>query len=154
MKNQSTLFLSAILGLTLLLSSCKKSNNDDNPAPPASKTKTELITQGSWKFDNVTVAGAPFSDNPSVTCYKDNIMVFTPNLQGTIDESTNICSTPAPPTFTWSFQSTESILNISAILFPGGSSSFTLVSLDENKLVVSQSVTMGIPVNVVLTFKH
>jgi hypothetical protein len=156
MKKHSTLILFPVLiVLSLSFTGCKKEKDgDDTPAP---KTKTELITKSAWKFDNAKMAGTDISGNAALACYKDNIMVFKTDLSGTIDEGANVCSTPAPATFTWGLQNTEAVLNISAIILPGGATGFTLVSVDEDKLVVSQNVAIPpspIALNVVLTFKH
>jgi len=154
MKKLSTLILSSLI-LLLAFSGCKKDKED--AAAPAPKTKTELLTKAAWKFDNAKMAGTDISNNAALACYKDNVMVFNSSLGGTIDEGGNVCTNPAPPTFTWSLLNTEAILNISAILLPGGTSNFTLVSVDETNLVVSQNVTIPpspIALNVVLTFKH
>jgi hypothetical protein len=96
--------LSPILSLTLVLfvlASCDK----DNDNPPA-KTKTELITNGSWKFESATANGITIPPStPQIACYVDNVMTFSSNLSGTISEGAVSCSVPAPATFTWAFQS-------------------------------------------------
>jgi hypothetical protein len=137
----------------LSITGCEKKKDD----PPAPKTKTEHITSATWKFDNAKAAGTDISAHPSLTCYKDNTMTFSSNLTGTISEGAVICASPAPATFTWSFQTSETILNISAIIFPGGSSNFTLTSVNETNLVLAQDVIVPpatSPINVVITFKH
>jgi len=130
---------------------CSKSN--DNPPP---KTKTELLTQGSWKFDHATAGGQDISNTPQLTCYKDNTITFSSNFSGTINEGANVCTNPAPSTFTWSFQNNESTLHLSSPLFQGGSQDATIVSLTETNLVVSQLMTFAPlpPTTVEITFKH
>ncbi len=136
-----------------VLTSCDK----DNDNPPAAKTKTELITQSSWKFQsaNSSLLG-DISTNPLLACYVDNVMTFASNLSGTISEGAISCAVPAPATFTWAFQSSETILHLSFTLFTGGSPDFTIVSLTETNLVLSQSVTFpGFPAQTITaTFKH
>jgi hypothetical protein len=137
----------------LLLTSCEK-EKDNTPAP---KTKTELLTTGSWKFSNATVGGTNVNALLQ-TCQKDNIMTFVAvGLTGTLDEGLTKCNAGDPQTnpFTWSFTSGETILNISTPLFTGGSSTFTLVSLSVTELIVSQNITVGgTPQNAVVTFIH
>ncbi len=143
MKKQSFLLVLIVMSFA-----CSKSSGN-NPTP--AKTKTELISQNSWKFDKVT-AGAYGDVSAYVdACYKDNLFVFAANGTGTVSEGTVVCSPSTAGNFTWSFQSGETILYVSATLFPGGSSSFTLVSLTETNLVISQPVTLPPPYNVSVT---
>ncbi len=64
-------FIVAILLLaSLSLISCKKSSDNST-----AKSKTELITQSAWKFDNAKVSGVDVSLLLQA-CQKDNILVF------------------------------------------------------------------------------
>lgn len=153
MKKLFNLFIPGIFLIAVLVSSCQKDNNTPAPA----KTKTELITTGTWKFSAATVGGSDASAFLQ-TCQKDNIMTFVAaGNTGTIDEGATKCNSADPQTntFTWSFTSGETILNISATLFTGGSSTFTLVSLSATQLVVSQMITIGSSQqNAIVTFIH
>lgn len=146
------LLTSFILAIAFLfLPGCEK-EKDTAPA----KTKTQLLSQATWKFSAATVGGTDVSAFLQ-TCQKDNILTFVAAGTGTIDEGTTKCNTADPQSnpFTWNFQSGETILFISATLFTGGSSTFTLVSLSETQLVVSQNVTVsGSSQNAVVTFIH
>jgi hypothetical protein len=150
------ILLSGIFAFFLLInSSCSK--NDDST--PTAKTKTELITLSPWKFDKATASVAgDISTNPFLACYTDNILAFSSNLSGTINEGANVCTTPAPASFTWSFQNSETLLRFSFTLFPGGSPDFTIVSLTETNIVLSQQMTIpgppSITTTVEITFKH
>jgi hypothetical protein len=150
MKRQFHIFL-ATLSLVLFVSiSCKK--DDDPPA----KTKTELITQGSWKFGAAFIGAVDVSGSIQA-CQKDNILTFLAAGTGTVDEGPTKCNAGDPQTipFTWSFQSGETVLNISATLFTGGSNVFNIVALNESQLVLSQTITVsGTPQNVTVTFLH
>jgi hypothetical protein len=120
------------------------------------KTNTELLTQSSWKFDNAKVGGTDVSAFLQA-CQKDNILVFASNGNGTVDEGTTKCNSSDPQTtaFTWNFASNETLLHVSTVLFTGGSSDFTVVSLNETQLVLSQNITVsGTTQNAVVTFKH
>jgi len=84
-------------------------------------------------------------------------MTFTTAGTGTVDEGLTKCNAGDPQTnpFTWSFATNETVLNISTILFTGGSNTFNIVALNEAQLVVSQTITVGgTPQNAVVTFLH
>ena len=138
---------------TLFFTNCDK--NDDPPAPP-SPTKTELITKSSWKFSSAKAGG--FDVTAQIpACFKDNTITFVATGTGTISEGAVACSPAAPATFTWSFQSSETQINLNTPLITGGSGLFTIVKLDAVNLVVSQNMTIPPapgPVNVELTFIH
>lgn len=136
MKNLLASF-STILFFGLLFSSCEKGNND----PPA-KSRTELISQGSWKFSSATAMGTDVSSFVD-DCYKDNILTFNASGgTGNMNESANVCSPSTAGNFTWTFQNNENELNVSASLFPGGSGVFTIVSISETTLVLAQDMTI------------
>ena len=137
---------------TLFITSCDK-NDDPPPTPP---TKTELITKSSWKFSSAKANGA---DATALipACFKDNTMTFVATGTGTISEGATACVPPAPASFTWSFQSSETQLNLNTPLITGGSGLFTIVSLTDVNLVVSQTMTIPpsiTPINAELTFIH
>lgn len=146
MKKQ-IFFLSACLSLVILsIPACQK--DDNTPAP---KTKTQLLTQSSWTFEKAT-AGA-FGDVSAQipACYKDNVFTFVSNGTGNVNEGANVCAPSTAGAFTWAFLNNETTLNISATLFPGGSSTFTIVSLTETNLVMSQPVTLPPPISTTVT---
>ncbi len=137
-------FLFAILSSTaIFFSACGK---DDDPAPaPTPKTKTQLIMQGSWSFDKFFQGTTDISAFVNA-CYKDNVVTFTSSTAGTI-QNTVVC-TPTdntPATFTWSWNTGETVLQLNAPLFPGGTGNFNLVSLTETALVISQVANFGAP---------
>lgn len=106
------------------------------------KTKTELITSSSWKFDHATSGGADIS--PFINaCYKDNEVTFSANGNGSFDEGATKCNSGDPQTFnfTWSFMTNETILNVSAAIFAGQSGNFTIITLTETSLVLEGTVT-------------
>jgi len=151
MQKQFLPVLSIIAIAFLFITGCGK---DDAPPPPP--TKTQMIAQGSWKFDHATASIiGDISNRPELACYIDNTMTFSANLSGTISEGAVVCSTPAPPTFTWSFQTNETILHLSFTLFNGGSPDFTITALTATNLSLSQQITInGFPTTVEVTFKH
>lgn len=139
-----------------VISGCKKEKKEDPaPPPPPPPTKTDHLTKAPWKFDHATAGGIDIS-NIINACLKDNIATFTSAGNATLDESAVVCSPSYAGTYTWAFQSNETVLHISGIIFPGGNNDFTLISLNETNLVVSQVMTFSPypPTTVEVTFKH
>lgn len=140
------ILLSGLFSFFLLInSSCSK---NDDPAP-AAKTKTELITSASWKYDKIDPAVA----ETYIACFKDNITTFTPDGKGTCPDSGVQC-TPATGNFNWNFTDGETKLHLDATLIPSGSGDFNIVTLNETSLVLSQNITSPIPITITITFKH
>lgn len=151
MKKQIFTLLAA--SALFFATSCNK--EDDSIAVPT-KTKTQLLFQSTWKFSNATVGGTDVSAAIQ-PCQKDNILTFIAAGIGSVDEGPLKCNAGDPQTnsFLWSFSSGETVLNISTVLFTGGSNTFTIVSLTETQLVASQTITVGgTPQNAVVTFIH
>jgi hypothetical protein len=136
--------------LTLFYGDCNKNNV---PAPP---TKTDLIARSGWKFKSATAAGFGDVSSNVPLCYRDNLITFASAGTGTINESANVCSPSSAGSFTWNFQTNETILFMSAILFPGGSQTFNFISVTETELIVSQEVTppLSMPLLITFTFTH
>jgi hypothetical protein len=155
MKNKIRLLFVLVAANFFIYSSCNKS---DNPPPPTPKTKTELISQSSWKFNSAKANGTDISNQapPFDACRKDNILTFTSTGSGNVNEGLTSCSPSEATNFTWNFTTNETILHISSVLFPGGLNDFTLVSISETALVVSQFYTppLGPSFLVVITFQH
>lgn len=152
MKKQIASFILCSLAILFFLPACQK-EDDDNNNTPAPKTKTQLISQGTWKFSAATVSGVDASGYLQA-CQKDNIYTFVAAGTGTIDEGPSKCNSGDAQTtpFTWNFLSNETMLHISTVLFSGGSNDFTLVSLSETQLVASQNYPpYG---TIVVTFIH
>ena len=140
----------AFLSTIILFTACKKDSGNKQ------KTNTDLLTQASWKFSAASAAGYGDVSSYIPSCYKDNTYAFTSNGSGSVDESTDVCSPSTAGSFSWSFLNNETTLHISTALFQGGSSDFTIVSLSETSLVVSQSMTIApLPATTVqVTFVH
>jgi len=145
--NKLMLFV-ALCFTNLLFSSCDKTDE----APP---TNTDRLTKSSWKFSSAKAGG--FDVTAQVpACFKDNVMVFAINGTGTINEGANVCASPAPSTFTWTFQNNGTEINLNTPIVSGGSTVFTIVLLNDATLTVSQTMTIAPnpPANVELTFIH
>ena len=146
MKKQ---FLWIIAAVIIFTPACKK---DSTPA----KTKTELISSSSWKFDYAKVGGTDVSAYLK-PCEKDNILVFNAGGSGTIDEGATKCNgaDPQTRTFTWSYLNNETLLQINTPLFTGGTGNITLITLTETQLAGSQDIDVGGSTQTaVVTFKH
>ncbi len=153
MKKRLLLFSSILILVSMLHINCSKENGS---APPTSKTKTELIAKATWKFSDAKVNGTSVSSFLQ-SCQKDNILTFHSAGTGTADEGATKCDPSDPQTspFTWNFQTNETILFVSTPFFSGGSSTFTLVSLTETELIISQNINVsGSTQNAVITFVH
>lgn len=150
MKNQIFTLLIASSAFVLIATGCKKNKNDD-PTPPA-KTKTELISTGTWKFSTATVNGINVS-GALQSCQKDNTLTFQANGNGTIDEGATKCNggDPQSSPYTWNFANDETILHVSTVLFAGGSNDFNVVEISDTKLTGSQTINAQ---TVVVTFIH
>ncbi len=151
------IYLTVVACLFMLLPACEKNNT------PKPKTKAELLVQASWKFKSASANGADVSNQvpPFDPCKKDNILTFTVtgtnSGTGVVAEGSTKCD-PADPDsvpFTWSLTNNETTLNISASLFTGNPE-FTLVSVSETELVVSQGYAppVGAVILVTITFQH
>ena len=119
-------------------------------------TKTELLTSTTWKLEKVT-AGITDVTSYIPACSRDNIITFVSNGTGSTSEGASSCTPPVVTTFTWRFQNSETELSLSTSLIPGGSGTFTIITLNETDLVLAQQVTIPsfpLPVSAVITFKH
>ena len=117
---------------------CKK-DEDDTP-----KTKTELITTGTWKMTAYTINPAADLDLDGDTetnvfdyidgCVKDDVTTFKTNGTAEGDEGASKCDALDPQTYslTWSFASNETKINLDG-------NEFNLVELTATKLRISSS---------------
>ena len=151
MKNRLTLWTIGLLALIVVLPSCDKDDDD----PPSTKTKTELLTTGTWKFSTATSSGADVSSQIPA-CIRDNTYTFAVAGTGTLNEGATKCNSADPQTsnFTWNWASNETVLHVSTVLLPGGNNDFTVVSISETQLVISQVINVGIPLTVLVTLIH
>ncbi len=142
-----------IFALSLIVVTGCDKDDDNTPTP---KTKTELVSQSTWVFSGAVVGTTDVSPLLQA-CQKDNTLTFVASGSGTLDEGASKCNMSDPQTnsFSWNFASAETVLHISTVLFSGGSSDFTLVSLSETTLVVSQDITVsGTTQTAIVTFIH
>lgn len=137
--------------------SCEKDDSNNTP------TKTALITQSAWKYDD---AGADLDKNGSIDfsftsqippCVTDNTLTLRTDGTGTVDEGATKCDASDPQTtaVTWSFANNETTLNLGGGGLLGISGQMKIVTLDQTNLTLSKDTTyQGTQVAFVLKLKH
>lgn len=92
------------------IASCKESTDDETPT---AKTKTELITSGSWIVSDMLVNGTSFFALMDA-CSKDDFMTFKTNGTVITDEGATKCDAADPQTSSdnWSFSTDEKKITI------------------------------------------
>lgn len=147
MQLRSSLPLICLVCL-VIFTNCSK---DDDP-DPSGKSKTELLTQASWRYDKIEPA---IAESYVPSCLKDNTITFLPDGHGTSPDTGEVCSPAISSPFDWNFLENETRLHMDAAIVPaGGSQDFDVVSLNETNLVVSQNITSPFPTTITVTFKH
>ena len=138
--------------IVLLLFSCKKDNK--------SKTRTELLTNGSWHVTAYTVDPAIDFDGDGTEetnvyavmdeCITDDRTTFFANGTGELDEGATKCSTNDPQTvpLTWTFDQAEEKLQVQGI-------EYLIESITENQLVLKEiEAISALTVTHLVTFSH
>jgi hypothetical protein len=139
MRNK--LVLLSIISLALFC--CKKKDSEV-------KTKTTLVSQQSWKFND---AGVDQDKNGTIdtdisgfvsACLKDNIVSFASNGSGTSDEGATKCNSSDPQTvpFTWSFASNETMINITGNAIAGKGGQYKIATLNSTQFSLSKDTTI------------
>jgi hypothetical protein len=132
--------------------------DDDDDDMPSGSTKTQTLTQASWKFESAGIDqdknGTMDADISSQinACVKDNTVKFEPNNTGTSDEGATKCPTSPSQTipFTWAFASNETVITISGNAVAGLGGQFKIITLTDTKLSLSKDTTVPILGNVAL----
>ena len=138
--------------LALLLCSCKKDKE--------SKTKTELLTTGSWHVTNYIVDPAIDWDGDGSketdiylvmeSCVKDDFSIFHIDGTGQIDEGPTKCVSNGSQIipFTWAFLEDEHRLQVQGVIY-------LLDVLTETQLVVKEIETISaVTYTHTVTFSH
>lgn len=159
------LLLSVILFVTssIIISSCKKDEGNDNQQK--TKTKTELLTQGTWILKAETVDPALSINGTQVTnlyaqlddCDKDDITDLKSDKTYTIEEGATKCNQTDPQVIEdghWNFNSDETLV----ILTPTGQTSaeYKIQELNETTLIVvgEETDNNGIKHQFTSTYAH
>lgn len=152
--------LAALVLSSLLLFSCSKDDTGKN-----TKTKTELLTSGTWKTVAYTINpgidwngdGVMISDifSQFEACEKDDQVTFKGNGE-VIEDLKTLCEAHAggtTDTFNWKFSNNETTLTL--IYNPGEESSFKIVELTATTLKLSDTYTEdGVSYTDTWTFSH
>lgn len=149
--------LSATLVLIALITGCQKKSTDATP------TKTETISQQSWKYDN---AGIDVDKNGTIdypassfmqSCTLDNTFLFASNGTGIIDEGATKCNANAPQTspFTWAFLNNETMISLQSAALFGLGGPFKITTLSSTQFNLSKDTTyMGSAASIIINLKH
>ncbi len=138
--------------VALILPACEK---DDK-----SKTRTELLTSGSWHVTAYTVDPAIDWDGDGTDesniyaimeqCIKDDYTTFTADGKGELDEGPTKCNDNDPQVtpLEWSFDQSEEQLTVQG-------TDYLIESLTESQLVVKEiEVISAVTVTHIVTFSH
>ncbi|HLK30345.1 MAG TPA: hypothetical protein VKT28_17315 [Puia sp.] len=158
MKTRFGLFGIGAITVLAILNSCGKSNSDQP------KTKMQLITASVWKYDT---AGIDLNNDGTIDaaippgyikdCQTDNLLYFKSDSTGTEDEGATKCdpSNPQTASFTWSFNSSQTIINFPDSVFGSVGGSVNITSLTETQLHFEKTITQsGITATVAVYMKH
>lgn len=137
----STTFIIAAAFATVSLSSCSKDDKSSDSNSGGTSEKTRLLTLKSWKLTGKTYHSNTTPQETDIfslesACIIDNTYTFKTDNKVTTDEGATKCNAAAPQTRedSWSFQNGETELKI-------GSTTSTLVSVDENTLVLQHKIS-------------
>ena len=146
-----TSLIIAAVSSTMFLGACKK---DDKP----SKTKAQLLAQGTWKFDKAGIDadknGTIDQDSPPDACSADNFFTFSSDGTGVMDEGATKCDGADPQTvpFTWVLKNNDTVINAGDL---SDNTDATILALDDNQLVVYDDIDFGgVSMRVISAFKH
>lgn len=148
--------VSKILAFAFLFTSAASCKKNDTGTGTLAKSKTILLTQGSWKIQSFGIDADKDgkidegSDYTSVipACRLDNIYTFKPDGSGSTDESTTKCSDGDPQTtaFAWLFKNNETVLSGTFVVTDGISNGDgTIIAISDTSLVVNYYSNFGGP---------
>lgn len=133
--------------LSSVLFSCKKDNDDNNQA----KSKSTLLTQGSWHITQLLRRSDPadaWTTTSGDPCRADDILTFNSNLTWSQDDAAIPCGSGNPQiveTGDWNFTSNETHLNFKRTSYGGQVQDWTIDQLDETTMVVEYYYPVGGP---------
>lgn len=149
----------ALFGSIFVLTSCGKDTTGGGD------TTIDLMVSAPWKFSKATASGVDISALVTA-CIKDNLLTFSSSggstNTGKLNEGATKCDAADPQevNFTWVYDASFKKITITGTsgtvpILPGGSNEFTLVSVTETELVMSQNVSFsGTTQLVVVTMIH
>lgn len=130
MKKITSLLMIAIMAL--VWASC---TDKDDPKPDA-KSKAELLAAHTWKISSATIS--PAVDGKTnllelIPCYLENTESYSSNGSFVKDEGSNKCgNVEQTRTGTWSFNSSETIIQINYSKSTEIDESFNILELSDN----------------------
>ena len=144
---------------SLVFFACKK--KDSNPS--GGTTKTTLVAQQSWKFNN---AGLDPDKNGTIDLdvsgqipayVTDNTISFTSTGSGSVDEGAtkNNAADPQTIPFTWSFATNETVININGAAIAGKGGQFKILTLNATQFSLSKdTLVLGNQTAFIVNLKH
>jgi hypothetical protein len=145
-------------GAVFIMNSCSKKSSSSG------QTKTQLITASTWKYDTAGIdangdgtidEALPTGVIPS--CVEDNTLTFNSDSTGTENEGAVKCDTAGAQTtsFTWSFNSSQTIINFPDSVFGPFGGTVNITSLTTTQLHLEKAVTeSGLTFNIAVYLKH
>jgi hypothetical protein len=146
MKN---LTLSAIACGILVFAACSKTEEKPSTNTNTTKSKKDLVVDGKWKWTDLAfvmnIGGKDSLINAWSEvdqCDRDDIMSFTSDGKGTIDEGSTKCdpSDPQIENITWEMLDNETKVKVTT---PDETSVLTIVELTATKAVYKQRMFTG-----------
>jgi hypothetical protein len=142
--------------------SCQKDDDNDDDD---NKSRTELITSATWKYDNMMVdtdkdgdADSPVPSGYLESCETDNTLTLHTGGHGVLEEGSTKCdpSDPQSTDFTWELKDNETVLSTSSPIFGSFSGDAKITVLTSSKLQLQKEITVPVlgSVNVILDLKH
>lgn len=146
-----------VVSLFAIVVSCSKKSSGP--------TKAELLVSSPWLFNStgldVNKDGFVDTNLPAGylnNCDLDNILTFNADGTGIVDEGALKCDPGNPQTtpFTWTFNSSETIINFPSAVFNNITGDVVIQKLTATELILQKEVNIGAPttVNIIINMKH
>lgn len=129
----------------------------------SSKSRTELITQSSWKYESAGIdadrngiVDSPLPPGMIDPCEMDNLITFNANGSGLVDEGPTKCNGGSPQTvpFSWSLKDNEQTIVFSGMSFGGLNGDVKLKNISDRQMELHKDVNIGMVVNVIVFLKR
>lgn len=140
--------LSATACTILLFAACKKDNSTTTTPTTPTTSKKNLIVDGKWQWSGLAVVYNSNGKDSLVDgwagvkdCDKDDIVIYTADGKGTVDENTNKCDTdPQISNFTWELLNNETQVKVTD---DDGPATLTIIELTATQAKLRQRVSTG-----------
>ncbi len=158
MKNSVLLIMASGL---MLFTACEKIKENPTPAQPVSKSTKDLVVDGKWQMTGMALVVNNNGTDSLVDawanvkeCDRDNVMTFTNDGKGVIDEMATKCDPADPQTrnITWEFINNDTQVKITD---NKGTNISTIVELTATKAIYKMRVAAGADsITIQQTFKN